>query len=519
MKIYLRSLFFFLLTTIYGLCFKAKAQIGKLGGLEVEEVLEFFDSKPFEDFMLVYSGDTVAKYTQYGTEDYKLSLFDQGVATYVNGDTLVQIFYISEFETRKKLLLPDSQLVFREINRPGQTERVYLDTAGRERRKLMVTKDVWQDTRYLPGTARLVRTKWKEGFSWKYLSPDSNLIQEFDVDSNLVQLITNYKVGSALSISENYNWLKSEGRYRRSYNTEDSTYMFTKYYRPNDTLVNTSRTKNFEDSSYTFEVQTGGGDSSKAIETTHGNEYKLVQRNMNGLEKTISHQDGIYKLVLFDKQGQVVSRTYEEDNPTGVEERLEKRDTFYHYVAYKHGLQWENDTMDVLRFFSFERILYLNEDSVVIKEVEFNFKPYQWPEITVTTPDDTMVIPSDSSKNSEYSEYVFICPGPIIKNPWDKRDSIVVTGIKSDRVQHALQRIFDEKRMLFEFGIVLLPAYLLFDHRTSDLLFPGYNFEGALKEELVASLQKINREDFTVYRNGKKEKSPFALIKIDLVER
>lgn len=486
----------------------------------INNVKEGLGIKPADDFALMHDGDTLA-YFKTTSEGWRARLFDETMVTKYFNDSLEQRFNSDTYYRITRTSLPDSLTIFEKTRKKTEWLRVVrYDSAGRELWRVDSSAGAVLFAKYSnDGVA--ITSKKSDGYdiSWKSHNRDTIYLASYDPDSVLLRFSwsSNHK---PFNRSGSYNKFPFRSDLRESFYTRDSNYNYSHSYWERDTSVRQSYTVKYPevDSSFSESMDYGSSDSSYRYEIQKGHSMFSVDFDSRyGTAKYRQGPSGIER-DYFDLKGNLTHRVY--DNEV---KRVEwsRTDTFYYQISYYHGLRWERDTGNVLDYFPYSHQLLLDEDSSLIRTVSYHFKPFSWPEISVSEGDSTWLIDQDSSAKSAFRLPLVFCKSPMIANTGfdHQRDSIVITGLVSSEVKERL-RVLARSRNFFGEGFYPPPFYLIFSNSApkglfGDHLYTSLPIQPRQRKALVKILNEATPSKTILYINGKKRKFKGMIVRID----
>lgn len=311
---------------------------------------------------------------------------------------------------------------------------------------------------------------------------DSSYRKSYDVDSVLVEwsYVVNRSNGERIMVDQRespyfYTWSK------KYYDTDTNYYYSLRVGPEKDTVLNESFTRKFKDTDSTYFCR----DWSESGYVAHHEQCLTPELDST---YTIQSSDGIYvslhKLTdgrkvskSFDLLGNLTYRSSMEmvNEDYGVEEILEKRDTFYHVINYYHQLYWDKD--HITDFFPYYKQVYLDEDSAVIRVLDYSFeKQDDWPVLTITEGDSSWAESTDEGGSSRYAAGVAFCGGAIGSFQVCEMNDLTFSsvGMINKKGQNRLKKYFEKNRAGFIGGVGVPPFYFI-KNRTEDELLCNIN--------------------------------------------
>ncbi|WP_417609652.1 hypothetical protein [Owenweeksia hongkongensis] len=479
-----------------------------------------------EDFALVYKGDTLSSYVSDSTMA-AYSLFDERISVTNYGDSLEYRFSLPQRKGVCRVWLPDSLPLYYDghSNQLKKTIIVRYNREGIEQYR----EDINERAKIVTQTvenARVITTTDATGYRIDYLqsNPDSSHYKHYSMDSVMIR--RGYEVKRANGERIRFNLVENPLAYDKSFYGLDSSHTFSFEVRQeNDTNISERSTRYFRDidSSYHCEdwLRQGYFGYGKSLNTQlkdsayHYNSYSGVYINVN------NHRDSIEVSENYDLEGKLVHRSTMRMimGDYGVEEVLEKRDTFYHAINYYHQLYWNKDHITDL--FPYYKQVYLDEDSTVIRVLDYSFeKQDEWPVLTITEGDSSWVENTTEGVSSKYAKEVGFCGGAISKGVGYiiEGNSFTVAGTASGKVAKKLYEIA-KGCAKNEVGSSGPPFYFFYSESQGQMVTSYNRFSTSCCSEVERILRKSKSQKVMLYENDQVREIECVFIKLDFEYR
>jgi len=389
-----------------------------ISGDEIREVLGVAKG---EDFALVYKGDTLTSYVTNGNTAIT-TLFDEEIRTTNYGDSLGYEYNLPQKSGTYVISLPDSLPVYWHsyLKKSGKSVLIRYDSSGREKYREVSQNNQKVITQTLDEVTKITTVRDKRWFvKYVHSEPDSSYQESYTADSVLTGWRYEVEKASGERIRVHHRKSPYSYDYSKTLYDTDTNYTFSlNVDAKKDTLMSESFSREFKDLDSTYHCRDWSGvgyvahrerfesrkmDSSYSVHSSDGI-YTSVAKKMDSLEVT----------KLFDLQGNLLYRNNLKlrNGDYGVEEILERRDTFYHVVNYYHQLYWDKD--HITDYFPYNKQVYLDQDSAVIRVLDYSFeKQDEWPVLTITEGDSNWVESTAEGGDSKYAINVAFCGGVV----------------------------------------------------------------------------------------------------------
>lgn len=424
-----------------------------------------------KDFALVYRGDTLASFSSNDKRSIT-TFFDEEIRYIYFEDSMEYRYSLPLRSGVLRLSLPDSLPLFvkEHLSESIYSKLIRYDSVGVEKYKEEIREDAKIVTR-TSGKGKEATTiqenRWFVNYTQE--NPDSSYFREYNADSVLQawSYVLNMTNGERIHVAQRedpFNYTFSKTYYERDTNYN---YRFN-INSDGDTLINESFTRKFKDIDSTYYC----GDWSGANYVAHSEQYHSLKGDSS---YSVNSQDGLYYSVdnfedsleiskSFDLNGNLIYRSSMKmlNGDYGVEEILEKRDTFYHVINYYHQLYWDKDHITDL--FPYYKQVYLDEDSAVIRELDYSFeKKDEWPVLTITESDSSWVESADDAGGSKYAAGVAFCGGTkgnLVG--WEMRESTYYfSGTAKRKTEKLLGSFIKANNGRGKMGFGVPPFYIL----------------------------------------------------------
>ncbi|AEV33211.1 hypothetical protein Oweho_2237 [Owenweeksia hongkongensis DSM 17368] len=432
---------------------------------EVQNVLGVEQGK---GFALVYRGDTLASFSSNDKRSLT-TFFDEEIRCIYFEDSVEYQYSLPHRSGVFRLSLSDSLPLFEKENlsESNYSKLIRYDSMGAEKYKEEIREDAKIVTR-TSGKGKEATTiqenRWFVNYTQE--NPDSSYFREYNADSVLQawSYVLNMTNGERIHVAQRedpFNYTFSKTYYER-----DTNYNYRFNINPDgDTLLNESFSKKFKELDSTYYC----ADWSGADYVARSEQYHSLKGDSS---YSVNSQDGLYYSVdnfedsleiskSFDLQGNLIYRTSMEmlNGDYGVEETLEQRDTFYHEINYFHGLQWGKG--QITEIFPYIRRVYLDEDSAVVRVLDYSFeKQDEWPVLTITEGDTSWIESMDDGGNSKYAPKI----GVTISNRvgWEMRESTYYfSGTAKRKTEKLLGSFIKANNGRGKMGFGVPPFYIL----------------------------------------------------------
>lgn len=476
-----------------------------------------------ENFALVYKGDTLASQVIDGAFT-KSTFFDERI-TYINfKDSLEFRFSLPLKEGILRMNLPDSTTLFSKEfwMRDSSEHIVRYDNRGKEMFKLDIGKKQKSITRISEHAKRQIKSS-QSGWSKHYhhLGLDSSYVAYYSLDSVLTSqsILVNFPNEEQMHIYSKMN--PYHYSLRRSYSSRDSGYYYSFSTRDGDTSITDNLSHRLRDIDSTYSCNS----YSHISNGTHGFTQKFESSNSdssfgyssaNGGSIGWALENDTFKISKdYNLNGKLIRRESMLliDGDYGIEELLERRDTFYHVINHYHALYWtENHITD---YFPYYKQIYLDEDSSVIRELNYSFDVQnEWPILTITEGDSTWVESTADGASSKYALEVGFCGGVSTDMVSYKADenSFQFSGVGGKKVK---KKLLIKSKMHFDLGVGWPPLYFIYikDSEISNHNFKAYNSKTA--QSFSDIISKGSYKQALLYINGNLNKVDCTFLKLD----
>ncbi len=481
---------------------------------------------PTENFALVYKGDTLASQITDGAVT-KNKFFDEHITSVNFEDSLEFRYSLPLKEGTLRLSLPDSVILFsREFRFHDSTEYlVRYDKSGSDMYRETKGKKQKTISRFSDNAKREIKSS-QSGWSkhYQHLGLDSSYVAYYSVDSILMSqsISVNFPNEEQLHIYSKMN--PYHYSLRRSYNSKDSNYTYNYLIHNGDTSITDNLNHRFRDidstyTCYSYSDKTRGlnGFTQKFEKSLSDSSYGYNSAYGGSVGWTLANDT--FKISKdYNLNGKLIRRESMLliDGDYGIEELLDRRDTFYHIINHYHALYWkENHITD---YFPYYKQIYLDEDSSVIRELNYSFDIQdEWPILTITEGDSTWVESTADGASSKYALEVGFCGGVVTSGYVSyipDENTFIFTGIGSESVRKKLLK-YSKQHFALDLGVGAPPLYFI---NIGDAGSPIHNFK-AYNEKTFQSLNDILTKSKTtvasLYVNGEQKKIDCTFLKLD----
>ncbi len=480
-----------------------------------------------EDFALVYKGDTLAAQISDSTGSSQ-QLFDEEILYHKHEDSISYEYSLPYSFGSYRISIPDSTLLYL------KETRFYNDTIEREVRygangaeKFRLDRNGNSKTVTITSdNFKTITTITENGWSRKYqqFQPDSSYYASYSLDSVLLRSSYSNDRINGEKIKASANELSSTSDLSRDYKDEDSSYHYS-YYTMSDggSRLTEEFRKEYPDFNYECKEWSYYQDFGfeRRYTRTRWDSVYGYQSFGAGSFFTSYESDSIKVSKSFSLNGDLIYRQ-RIDKVKGRfsrEEEMSKEDTFYHFINYYHALYWENDTDYITSYYPFANRVFLNEDSVKIKEYKYDFdKKYEWPEVIIIEGDSTVKFTATSKGRFEYgSPLVLICGerGPPRVHTLQTIDysSVQFTGALKKRSQDKVMSFVEDCKFI-DFGIGWPPVYFL--HTEGNRVLSSMQPHTAeCKESLATVFSEKDDIGAVLYYKGDTRKVECTLFRLD----
>lgn len=478
-------------------------------------------AKQEDNFSLVFGQDTLVNYKSTPS-GWEAGLFDEKIITWVYPDSFRTEYTNYRQKSIQKFTVPDSTRSYSSTIEEGRKKEIWFNKDGNPDRERDSSGSGYSETWFLEDGTKKIEMR-KDGYlvKWSTQNPDSSYTSIYRLDSTLQRYTWNIRKGHLSknmdhwvdlhhqSYHTSYYSYDSSYDYSYNYHLKDTTrtYSFNKKYPDRDSSYGKSVSLSPEDSVYSENIRMG--DSSCTSRFSRKTGLFLMERNSHvDLERVYNHQgELLYKALWKDS----------------LKETWENRDTFYYEKRYYHHLNWKNDTDDILIFYPYYRESSLDRDSNVIKQTDFEFQPYSWPILTITTSDSSWTDVVTKETRYKYSDAGWVCQGPemVLTGFKPGKDSLYISGwttpemesVFRSKLEHALKGTFSF--FSNQYYLLYLPeANQAAKGFITTISMPVY-VKKKLQEETNG--QKLNKAN--VYINGKQKKIRGLLVRVSYKPR
>lgn len=490
------------------------------------EVQKAFGVKPGENFALVYKGDTLASYISDGKTSSK-QFFEETISCKNYKDSLEYNFSLPNKKGTYRLSLPDSVLIFsKELQLSDSTISVVRYSSDGTEKYRMNKRDKNTTITYSSKTCKRVTNIYDKRWEKRYiqLQPDSSYYRSYNQDSVLAE--TGY-VANRIS-GERISWTQRESPfhyvYSKTYYVADSSYNYRlSIDSERDTSISESTNRKFTDIDSTFFCRdwiAGENFGYGKIYTSSGKDstYKFGSQD-GGTIEIVAITDSLEVYKSYNLFGEPVYRSIMKmlDDDYGVEEILEKRDTFYHVINYYHQLYWDKDY--ITAFFPFYKQVFFDEDSIVIRELNYSFEQQdEWPVLTIKEGDSVRVVSTTEGADSKYAVEVGICglSGSRYERPpySIEESSFRYEGAGNDRVKRRILKN-SKKYIKLKYGVGRPPLYFIY-LKDSEYYFHSFKSrrEGS-DQSFLEILRTAKPQKVTLYVEGKPKVIEAIVLRLD----
>lgn len=505
-----------------------KSQVHQLPELSipVSEIRSAIGIGEKRDFALVYKSDTLASYISTDSGS-KATLFDEEISMSNYGDSIEFKYFLPYSYGSYRIILPDSVLIYtKEIRFYGDTiERMVRYGADGSEKYRLERKGGNQTITTTSDNFKTVIDVSNTGWIRKYqqFQPDSSYYASYSLDSVLLRSSYSNDHANGEKIKGSANELSSTSDFIRDYEGEDSSYHYS-YYTMSDgesRLIQEFRMKYLE---YAYECKEWSYNQDFGFDqryTKEGWDSAYGYQSFGTGSFFSSHENDSLKVSKsFDLQENVIYRQRIEKirGRYVLEEEMSKEDTFYHFINYYHLLEWENDTDYITSYYPFASRVFLNEDSVKIKEYIYDFnKKYEWPELSIIEGDSVTTLVATAEGRFEYGgPMISICgkQAPYV----EKIQKIDHSTVK---FQGALRKSskgnvlsFVEGCKVLELGMGWPPVYFVRVERHS-ILSSMKTITKGCKDSLSSLLNQKDDVRTKLYYNGKTHNVKCSFLKMD----
>ena len=440
-----------------------------------------------KDFALVYKGDTL---TSFSSNDKRsiATFFDEEIRCIYFEDSVEYQYSLPRRSGVLRLSLPDSLPLFvkENLSESNYSKLIRYDSVGVEKYKEEIREDAKIVTR-TSGKGKEATTiqenRWFVNYTQK--NPDSSYFREYNADSVLQawSYVLNVTNGERIHVAQRedpFNYTFSKTCYERDTNYN---YRFN-INSDGDTLLNESFTRKFKDLDSTYYC----GDWSGVDYVAYSEQFHSSKGDSS---YRVNSQDGLYYSVdnfedslkiskSFDLHGNLIYQSSMKmlNGDYGVEEILEKRDTFYHVINYFHRLHWGKE--QITEIFPYIKRVYLDEDSAVVRVLDYSFeKQDEWPVLTITEGDTSWIESMDDGGNSKYAPKI----GVTISNRvgWEMRESTYYfSGTAKRKTEKLLGSFIKANNGRGKMGFGVPPFYILKNQNSNQLV---HNLAGVFDQQ------------------------------------
>lgn len=513
---------------LLSLCFTSEiisqsTEIPKLS-FNLSEVEAALGTEPLSDFALIHKGDTLASYSSK-TDGSLATLFDERIHIIQYTDSLEYRYTLPDESGVKRFSLPDTlPLYFQYYSESSQASyTIRYDSVGQEKFKKEVNPYYKEKTRATDAYTEVTTiqdTRWMV----KYTSAnsDSSHLKIFNNDSSLQQwsYVLNKTNGERITESQLYSPFNYS--YTKGFHMQDTNYN----YRLNidakgDTIQHESFTQKFKNSDSTYFC----GDWSGAEYVTYTEQFKSPEKDSSytvdsrtGTRYNIHYLDGSLTVgKAFDLKGNLAYRSVikEIKEDYGVEEILEKRDTFYHVINYYHQLYWDKD--HITDFFPYNKQVYLDEDSVVIRVLDYSFeKQDDWPVLTITEGDSSWVESTDEGGSSKYAAGVAFCGGAISRGVGliIEDDPFRAEGAIKSKTTKQLEEVI-RGCAKYEIGLSGPPFYFFYSEGQEMIISSFKRLSTSCSSEVDRILRRSKKQKVILHEEGTEREVECVFFKLD----
>lgn len=513
-------LFFFVII----LPFSGVAQEIPQLSIPMSEIRAFLDVSQEGDFALVYKGDTLSSYTStdYGAT---ATLFDEQIEIVEYSDSLVYRYSLANENGVKSFSLPDTlPLYFQYYSESSQASyTIRYDSERQEKFKKEVNPYSTEITK-ATGTYTEVTTIQDTRWMVKYTSAnsDSSYLKIFNNDSTLQQWSYVLNKTNGERITETQIYSHANYNYTKGFHMPDTNYNYSlNIDAKGDTIQHERFTQKFKDSDSTYFCR----DVSGAGYVAHTEQFKSPEKDSTytvdsrtGTRYTIHYlDDSLTVRKAFDLNGNLAYRSFmkETNGDYGVEEILEKRDTFYHVINYYHQLYWDKD--HITDFFPYYKQVYLDEDSAVIRVLDYSFeKQDDWPVLTITEGDSSWVESTGEGGSSKYAIEVAFCGGAISRGVGIiiEDDPFSAEGAITSKTVKKLEEVI-RGCAKYEIGISGPPFYFFYSEDQEKLISPFKRLSTSCSSEVDRILRRSKKQKVILHEKGTEREVECVFFKLD----
>lgn len=493
-------------------------------GIPMSEIRSAIGIDEKVDFALVYKGDTLASCVSKGSSAL-YSLFDEKIEITNYVDSLGYKYSLPQKSGICRISLPDSLPVYSYSNmkESNRSSIVRYDRVGKEEYKEEIEGNKKVVTRTLEKgkeTTTVHKDRWWVEYTQSEL--DSSYRKSYDLDSVLVEwsYVVNRSNGERIMVDQRespyfYTWSK------KYYDTDTNYYYSLRVGPEKDTVLNESFTRKFKDTDSTYFCR----DWSESGYVAHHEQYLTPELDST---YTIQSLDGIYVSLHKLTDGRKVSKSFDllgnltyrnsmemVNGDYGVEEILEKRDTFYHVINYYHQLYWDKD--HITDFFPYYQQVYLDEDSVVIRVLDYSFeKQDDWPVLTITEGDSSWVESTDEGGGSKYAAGVAFCGGAISRGVGliIEEDPFRTEGAVKSKTGKQLEEVI-RGCAKYEIELSGPPFYFFYSEGQEKIISSFKRLSTSCSSEVDRILRRGKKQKVTLYEKGTEREMECVFFKLD----
>lgn len=465
-------------------------------GIPMSEIRSAIGIDEKGDFALVYKSDTLASYTSTNIGSVA-TFFDEEIQTIRYPDSVEYRYLLPDESGVKRFSLPDTLPLYSQFYSPlaRASYLIRYDSEGKERFKKELQERstiITETTDTYTSVTTIQDTRWMVKYT--SVNSDSSHLKTFNNDSTLQQWSYVLTKTNGERLTETQINSPANYSYTKGFHTPDTNYS----YRLNidakgDTIQHESFTQKFKDSDSTYFCGDWGGaeyvarteqfqspkkDSSYTVDSREGTQYTIHYLD-----------DSLTVRKAFDLNGNLAYRSFmkEINGNYGMEEILEKRDTFYHVINYYHQLYWENEITD---YFPFYKQIHIGEDSVILRILDYSFeKEGEWPVLTITEGDSSWVEKTDEGADSKYAAQVGFCGGtsPTLVGLKMSTSTYSFSGLASRKTEKELANFTERNYDGDIMGSDLPPLYFLKNKNSN---YTSHNLSKA-NQQTKAEIQHI----------------------------
>lgn len=488
---------------------------------------------PTENFTLVYKGDTLA--SQFIDGDVsKSKFFDEHITCINFGDSLEFQYSLPYGYGIHRVKPIDSTTIYRKVtfghSPPDITDVYRYDESGEG----VYWEEIFMGKRVITrykGDGSLTTTITADGWSESYIQsePDSSYITDYTPDSTFVGYSFNVKLptGEQLGITEQvqpYSY-----RSTRSFNSIDSNYSYSLNVWKRDTSITDFISHRFPDLDSIYKCNSGISDQGEVytkqyVHVSSGDSlYRYSSLNGGSISWMIEN-DSVKISKDYDLSGKLIERRRLEFLFDGSEmaEVLIMRDTFRHFIMYYHNLNWKDDTMHVTSYFPYSRQVYLNDDSVVTKELNYSFeRKGDWPVVTIKENDSTWVENISDGESSKFAEDIYIPSSSISVDSISVDvnnipvDSLQFKGMGGTHLREWFMGVADQKVANHEW-VGSSPYYVAYFTEDQEPVSTFRGYWGKSDAECDEMMKNAKKTKATLYVDGKPRKVKGVLLRLDI---